>query len=431
VERGAQGVDSLLDERVDWRWKGFPPTAGEVTVGELREQKWNVLNGDLLFPVMVLKESALRHNLDTMARFCRQAGVSLAPHGKTTMAPQLVQRQFEAGAWAICAATVSQARVLRAFGAPRVLIANEVVDRGAIGWIAQEQDSHPDAEIFCLVDSVEAVSLITETLADVRPRRDIPVLVEFGIAGGRAGSRTPQRAQEVAKAVGRSSHIRLAGVEGYEGIIQAGDLETTLQAVDEYLDRLRKVTESLAASGSFEGSDEVVVTAGGSAYFDRVMERLAGPWDLRLPVRVVLRSGCYLTHDSGHYERLSPFGARGHGEPRLLPALEVWGVVLSRPEPELAIVGFGKRDVPYDLELPVPHTVRTRKGVVRSIGGTLSVTDLNDQHAYVKLEPGEDVGVGDLVGCGISHPCTAFDKWPLIPVVDDDYGVIDAVRTFF
>jgi D-serine deaminase-like pyridoxal phosphate-dependent protein len=311
------------------------------------------------------------------------------------------------------------------------LIANEVVDRGALGWIAREQDSHPDTEIFCLVDSVEAVSLMTDTMANLRPRREIPVLVEFGITGGRTGSRTPQQAQEVAEAIRRSPHVRLAGMEGYEGIIQAGDLETTLREVDEYLDHLREVTMSLVASGSFEGSNEVVVSAGGSVYFDRVVERLARPWDLNLPVRVVLRSGCYLTHDSGHYERLSPFGARGHGEPRLHPALEVWGVVLSRPEPELAIVGFGKRDVPYDLDLPIPHTVRTRDGVVRSIGGTLTVTSLNDQHAYVRVERGEDVSVGDLVGCGISHPCTAFDKWPLIPVVDDDYRVIDAVRTFF
>lgn len=431
MEQGDRGAGGPFGEAVDWRWKGFPPTGGEVKLRDIREQKWSVLRGDLLLPAMVLKESALQHNLDTMARFCREAGVSLAPHGKTTMAPQIVQRQFAAGAWAVCAATVSQARVFRAFGAPRVLIANEVVESAAAAWIAREQDRHTEVDVFCLVDSVEGVSLMRDALEALHPRRPLPVLLEIGIREGRAGCRTPQQAGEVADAVARSPYLRLAGVEGFEGIIDRGDLDTTLRSVDEYVDQIRTVTGSLAAAGSFRGSDEVIVSAGGSAYFDRVVEGLTGRWELALPVRVVLRSGCYVTHDAGHYQRLSPFGARGDGEPRLRPALEVWGVVLSRPEPGLAIVGFGKRDVPSDLDLPIPQAVQKRERSLRSVDGTLTVTALNDQHAYVRVEPGEDVEVGDLVGCGISHPCTAFDKWSLIPVVDDDYVVIDAVRTFF
>lgn len=431
MERADQNTEAGLREAVDWRWKGFPPTDGELGVDDIRDQKWNVLRGDLLLPALVLKESALQHNIDTMARFCRQAGVSLAPHGKTTMSPQIVQRQFAAGAWAVCAATVSQARVFRAFGAPRVLIANEVVEPAATAWIAREQDSHGGVEILCLVDSVEGVSRMAETLEALHPERPIQVLLELGVPGGRAGCRTSQQAREVADAVTRSSHLRLAGVEGFEGLIDAGDLGSAIRSVDEYIDRIRRTTESLAAAGSFQGSDEVVVTAGGSAYFDRVVEGLAWPWELEPAARVVLRSGCYVTHDDGHYERLSPFGSRGGEESRLRPALEVWGAVLSAPEPGLAIVGFGKRDVPYDLDLPTPRAVQRRDRTLRVVDGTLAVIALNDQHAYVRVAAGEEVMVGDLIGCGISHPCTAFDKWRLIPVVDDDYLVIDAVRTFF
>jgi D-serine deaminase-like pyridoxal phosphate-dependent protein len=38
--------------------------------------------------------------------------------------------------------------------------------------------------------------------------------------------------------------------------------------------------------------------------------------------------------------------------------------------------------------------------------------------------------VGDWVDCGPSHPCTVFDKWQLLPVVDGD-TVVDLVRTWF
>jgi D-serine deaminase-like pyridoxal phosphate-dependent protein len=146
-------------------------------------------------------------------------------------------------------------------------------------------------------------------------------------------------------------------------------------------------------------------------------------------VRVVLRSGCYVTHDTRFYEGLSPLGARATGAERLRPALEAWGAVLSRPEPGLALLLLGKRDAAHDIDLPMPFAVRGRDGLRAAEG--LEVVDLNDQHAFVRVPPADPLAVGDLVGCGMSHPCTAFDKWRLIPVVDDDYAVVDAVHTFF
>ena len=66
--------------------------------------------------------------------------------------------------------------------------------------------------------------------------------------------------------------------------------------------RLRAAVLRLAAV--FE-TDDVVVTAGGSTHFDLVAEMLTG-WPAGLAVRTVLRSGCYLTHDDGLYQRTSP-----------------------------------------------------------------------------------------------------------------------------
>jgi D-serine deaminase-like pyridoxal phosphate-dependent protein len=182
-------------------------------------------------------------------------------------------------------------------------------------------------------------------------------------------------------------------------------------------------------AGSFRGSEQIVLTAGGSAFFDLVVDRLRGPWPGDADVRVVLRSGCYLTHDSGIYERVSPLPTRG-GERGFQPAIELWGSVLSRPEPGLALLGFGKRDVPFDIDLPVPQVVRSL-GDVRDAAGLLTIRELNDQHAYGRVDPEMTLDVGDLVRCGLSHPCTAFDKWRVIPVLDDEDRVIDAIATFF
>jgi D-serine deaminase-like pyridoxal phosphate-dependent protein len=415
-------LGEIRAEPVDWRFRCFPTTGEPTTIGELADRRWNALAGDLLLPVMVLKESAVAHNVELMARYCRAHGVDLAPHGKTPMAPQLALRQLEAGAWGITAATVAQVRVFRSFGVGRILLANELVDTAGLRWVADELAADPAFDFLCLADSAAGVARMGEALA--RAGRPALVLVELGMPGRRAGCRSVTEARAVAEAVASTPALELAGVEGYEGLSEDQD------EVDRFLGDLRELTEELDAVGLFAGRGEIVVSAGGSAWLDRVVEILGGGWRLSAPLRIVLRCGSYLTHDSVHYERISPFGTRIPGE-RLRPALEAWGAVLSRPEPGRAIVGFGKRDVPYDLDLPLPRLVRSAAGELRSVAGELTVTELNDQHAFVSVADGFELTVGDLVGCGISHPCTAFDRWPLLPVVDDDYTVVDAVRTYF
>jgi D-serine dehydratase len=405
-----------LDEALDQRDRWLPPGAGEVPLDRVARRGWHALT-DLLFPVLVLHERALAHNLDLMARFCRASGVSLAPHGKTTMSPQLIARQLEAGAWGVTAASPAQARLFRGFGVERIVLANQVVDPLGLEWLAGESDG-----VYCLVDSLRAVDLMDEGLAGRGP---VAVLVEMGLAGGRTGCRTLEDGRRVAEAVGRSRSLRLAGVECFEGVVSEPG-----ETVDGVLRDVRALTEALGSEGAFDGLEEVLVTAGGSSFFDRAVHHLAAGWDLGRPVRVVLRSGCYLTHDHGSYERLSPFGGRLPDWEPLRQAMEVWGLVHSRPEPDLAIVGFGKRDVSYDMGLPRPLTVRGRDGATRPATG-MEVFRLNDQHAYLRLPADDELAVGDAVGCGLAHPCTVFDKWRSMPVVDEDYRVLGAVRTYF
>ena len=408
----APTVEQLLAERVDGRHRGFGAVAEGLTVAELGAQRYDLRRGDLPLPLLVLRASALEHNLRAMHGWCAERGLSLAPHGKTAMAPQLVRRQLEAGAWGMTAATVQQLAVMRAAGARRVIVANEVVGAAEIAWLARERAA--GCEVHCLVDSVAGARQLDAGLAAAATRDaaagPLPVLVEIG--GARAGCRTDDEALAVARAVEAAPRLVLAGVEGYEGTLGSDREPGTLAAVDAFLDRLRELAVQLDARGAFAGVPEILVSAGGSALFDRVAQRLAFPEPLSRPVRVVIRAGCYLTHDDGLYARVSPL-------PELRPALELWARVLSCPEPGLAIAGFGKRDAPYDLGLPV---VREPAGV--------TVEALADQHAFLR-DPAGALRVGDVLRSGISHPCTAFDRWSLIPVLDDEDVVIDAVRTLF
>jgi D-serine deaminase-like pyridoxal phosphate-dependent protein len=205
------GLDPDADAFVDPTTKGFPAVDRPIRLGAVGSQTWRL--ADLPLPVMVLRESALAHNLRLMSAFCREHGVELMPHGKTTMAPQLWRRQLEAGATGIAAADTVQARVMAAAGVPMILIANEVTDEAGLRWIADELRD-PPASLMCCVDSADGVRLAAAALRGVP--RPLPVLVELGHPGGRAGCRTIDEALMVAELVLVTPELVLAGASGYD-----------------------------------------------------------------------------------------------------------------------------------------------------------------------------------------------------------------------
>jgi D-serine deaminase-like pyridoxal phosphate-dependent protein len=405
--------------------------AGPVTAARLAQDRPSLFDPELAMPVMVLREADLAHNIAAMAGYCADAGVRLAPHGKTTMAPQLFARQLEAGAWGICAANLSQVRLYREFGVARVLVANEVADPAAVGWLAAEMAADPGFDCYVYADSPDGVRLLEDGLRDGGgDRRPLPVLVELGQPGGRGGCRSVGEALAVASAVTASPVLRLAGVAGYEGSIGHDREPATLAAVAGFCRELRALAGLLPPVPA--GQDDYLVTVGGSAFFDVVVDELTAEDGSGPTPPVVLRSGAYVSHDHGFYARLSPGvqpGGAGRG-PALRPALEVWTRVLSAPEPGLAIADAGRREAPVDQGPPVPLRVRRPGGETADATG-MRVARLDDEHAYLRVPPGNPLRPGDLVCLGISHPCTAFDKWPLIPVVDEAYRIVDVVRTFF
>jgi D-serine deaminase-like pyridoxal phosphate-dependent protein len=417
----SEAIAALAEETIDWRFKGLPPGTVKQLIGR------ELFGDDFMSPLLTLDDDALTHNIATMASWCDRRGVALAPHGKTTMAPAVFARQLLSGAWAITVATASQARVCRAFGVSRILLANQLIDTGALRWIVEEL-ADPDFEFSCWVDSERGVELMTEALAGTR--RPVDVLIELGATGARAGVRHPESAVAVARAVAASPVLRLVGVAGYEGAVASDVSVGALATVDSYLHAMRDLTTLLAAKGLFEVRDKVVVTAGGSSYFDQVADVLTARWPGDLDVLPVMRSGCYVTHDDGLYREQSPLGAapRIVGMPPLRAALRVWARVTSRPDVDLALLTLGRRDVGVDAGYPEPRFIR-RHGVAERLSGC-RVVELNDQHAFLRVARSQQVCVGDWVGLGISHPCTTIDKWQLIPLVRDG-RVIDLIRTFF
>jgi D-serine dehydratase len=325
------------------------------------------------------------------------------------MCPALFRRQLDAGAWAITVANASQFLVTAAHGVGRIVIANQLTGRANIHSVAAAMAGDPQLEAYCLVDSVEGVEHLAGHLRTSTRGRPLPVLIEWGRAGWRTGVRCFEQGLDVFRAVaGHADFLRFAGVEAFEGL--ASDAATA----QSFLGGVSMLAREIPVG---EGG-ELLFSIGGSSYLDLVQVALdAAPagW------KKVVRSGCYITHDHAHYDAMQQAAAarRLVELPVFRPALELWSYVQSVPDPGRALLTFGKRDCPYDMELPIPLNVKGK------------IVKLNDQHAYLEFAAETPLHVGDRVACGISHPCTAFDKWRVIPVVDDEYNVLALYETYF
>ena len=402
----------------------FDHALGSTDIAQL---DWNLLREDLSLPSAVLYQDKLLHNLNWMRQFISAYGVKLAPHGKTTMAPRLFEMQMQAGAWGITLATAHQSQVAYAHGVRRILMANQLVGKQNLAIIARLLRD-PEVEIYSLVDSAEQIDQLGTFYSSQGLR--LNVLIELGVLGGRAGVRGDQQLEAVLEALARwKPSILLAGIEIYEGVLQDEF------SIRNFLKRAVEVTRRLLTENHFRRSP-ILLSGAGSSWYDVVAEVFSAA-AFGNAVEIVLRPGCYLTHDVGAYREAqariratNPIAQQMNSG--LLPALQVWAYVQSIPEPEKAIVGMGKRDAAFDSGLPVPGlTFRPGNAVPRTVDAHWAVTKLMDQHAFLQIHAGDDLRVGDMIAFDICHPCLTFDKWRTLPILDANYQVIDIIQTFF
>lgn len=416
------------DAVVDWRHKCLGPAQVGKSVREIAATGTRI--SALPTPLVTLDATAVEHNIAVMNSFLNENRILLSPHGKTTMSPQLWQRQLDAGAWAITVATPWQLRVAVHHGVKRIQHAGAVLDPTELRAVADMLSTDPGLEVYVWVDSVDSAEI---TAAGYPPEcRPLNVLVERGGVGGRTGARTLAESIDTAEVVHKAANLNLAGVAAWEGSLQDAQGPSGRELVARFCDGVADTFRSLLGAGYLRAEKQPLITGGGSAFFDIVVERWAPLMDLG--AMIVLRSGCYLTHDDGFYAHASPFECRT-GSP-LRAALNAWAQVVSRPESGLVILNAGRRDISFDQGFPIPQAVRGT-GARQSDADLRAarISSVNDQHSYMTVADNSSLSLGDVVRLGISHPCTTFDKWTMVPIVDDatsaDPMIIGAVRTYF
>jgi D-serine deaminase-like pyridoxal phosphate-dependent protein len=382
---------------------------------------------DVSLPALVIHQQALNHNIRWMQAFATNSGAELAPHGKTSMVPALFRRQLEEGAWGMTLASAVQTRAAFVHGVRRVLMANQLVGAANMALIAEMLDDSM-FEFHCMVDHPDNVAALGEFFG-ARGLR-LNVMIEYGVVGGRCGCRSEEQVLLLAEAIAAQPALALTGIEGYEGVIHGEQAEAGIRAFAASLVRL---AVDLQDRGAF-ALERPIVTASGSAWYDLIAEAF-DEQQVRERFLGVLRPGSYVVHDHGIYKdaQCCVLDRRADLHEGLRPAMEVWAHVQSLPEPGLAVIALGKRDVAYDAGLPSPLR-RYAPGVVPAQGVDISdctVTAVMDQHAFMTVPQGCELKVGDIIAFGASHPCLTFDKWRQGCLVDENLQVIESFDTCF
>ncbi|MBR0860196.1 alanine racemase [Bradyrhizobium liaoningense] len=421
-------------QRLSTTTRGIPLVDG-LSAEDIGSQRWSPARGDLALPALTLDETSFAANRDLFLAWCASAGVAVAPHAKTPMSPELARSLRAAGAWGTTVASLQQAAVLLAHGERRLLLANEIGGLASGRRLGALLSAYPDVEFHAFADSPEAVAALAEA-ARIAGRSALSVLVELG--AGRAGARDRAAVEATIAAVLAADRLVLGGVATYEGAAATADTDETMRAIAALMAR---TIETFALVRTAAPGRPLIISAGGSAYFDIVTRALVPVAQADGDATVLLRSGALFFADHGIYARafaeldrrsgLVIHGARHSAAEGFRPALTLWAEVLSRPEAGLAIAGFGMRDASFDQGLPVPLRV-FRDGVAQQgLAETLSVSRLNDQHAFLSAAPGSALAVGDIIAFGISHPCTCLDRWRVILALDIDGVVTRALPTQF
>ncbi|WP_258130408.1 alanine racemase [Achromobacter anxifer] len=428
-------LETLLDTPLDDTYRGIPPGEPALPLRAVASRRWQPRNGDMALPVLTLDEAAFAHNVERIFQYARSHGAALAPHAKTPMSPQIVQRLLDAGAWGATVANLQQAAVLLRAGVTRLMLGNEIGGTASGARLGKLLAAYPDARLLAFADSAATVRSLAAAAAQAG--RPVEVLVEVG--GGRAGARDDAAVAAILDAIReQDDKLALAGVATYEGAVASSDAALTATNIAALMERAARAFRQVRALAP---QAPLVFTAGGSAFFDQVTQA-AQPWLAEDGnAQLVLRSGAIFFHDHGTYQRaLQAMDARAgfqvDGQARnaatdFRPALRLWGEVLSRPEPGLAICGFGMRDVSYDQDLPAPLAAFRDGAPLAGWDAQARVTRLNDQHAFLAIAPDSALAPGDVIEFGISHPCTCLDRWRVFFGLDVDGRVQSAYRTFF
>lgn len=330
-------------------------------------------------PSMIVDLDLMEANIKKLMDKLLPTGLSIRPHLKTTKSAILAGKLAKAGAKGGCVAKISEAEAIAAQGFDDLLITCEIVGPAKVQRLVELYRKHRKIRI--VVDSEVAASAINDALARSGIDEPIATLIDLDVGLHRTGVKPGEPALALARHVGGLKHLKLIGVQGYEGHLQ--HLHDYNDRKTQCLESMRTLTSTADAFRKAGFNIEVVTTGGtGTAEFCA-----------SVPGVTELQPGSFIFMDTDYRAAVGTFYSN---------SLTILSTVVSKQGPRAVTIDAGLKSLTTDSGLAECKDPRYTYDV------------LGDEHGSLTWEEGTpDLAVGDRVEMIPSHidPTINLHDW--------------------
>lgn len=320
-------------------------------------------------PSMIVDLDAMEENIRKLMGLLTPMRVNIRPHLKTTKSPILAKKLVKAGAKGGCVAKLSEAEVMATNGFDDLLITCEIVGPVKVARLVELYRHHPNIRI--VVDSEPGATAINEALAASDIEQPIQTLIDLDVGLHRTGV-APESALALAKHIIALKHLKLIGVQGYEG---------HLQHLHDRAEREKECRASMATLTNTadllreNGFDIQVVTTGGTG---------TAEFCATTPGVTEVQPGSFIFMDTDYRNAVGTFFSN---------SLTVLSTVISKSESERYVtIDAGLKALTTDSGFAEPKNL---PGVI--------YTPMGDEHGRLSWEGESNLSIGTRVEMIPSH----------------------------
>jgi D-serine deaminase-like pyridoxal phosphate-dependent protein len=305
---------------------------------------------------MVVDLDTMEANISKMMSTLVATGIKVRPHAKTTKSPALIKKLIQAGAIGCCVAKISEAEVMAAGGVTDLLITTEIIGAPKVKRLVELLRRYPD--IKSVVDSQYCATKLNAALEEAGFTYPLQVLIDLNVGLDRTGIQPGEPAVQLARDIQKLPHLKLIGVQGYEGHLQHVHDRKEREASTRAAMKLLTDTATLMKK---EGFNIETVTAGGTG----TAEFCADCQGL-----TEVQPGSFIFMDTDYRNAIGT---------RFANSLTILSTVLSKPAPFRATIDAGLKSLTTDSGYAEPKDL---------VGFTYE--PLGDEHGALTWTDGED-----------------------------------------
>jgi D-serine deaminase-like pyridoxal phosphate-dependent protein len=327
-------------------------------------------------PALVVYPDRVRENIARAVGMVGDAA-RLRPHVKTHKSPAVTRLMLDAGIRRFKCATIAEAEMLAAEGAPDVLLAYQPVGP-KVGRLVQLIRQYPAANFSCLIDHADAATAMAKVFDDAG--LTVPVYLDLNVGMDRTGITPGPEALELYRTALRLEGIDPVGLHVYDGHIRDTDPVALKAKCDEAFGSVRRLKEEIAALPAASGGRDLTIIAGGSPTF---------PVHAAREAEIQCSPGTFVYWDKG-------YGDQFPAQPFTPDALVVARVISLRGDSRLCL-DLGHKSIAAENELG--------RRVFFLNGPELRAVGQSEEHLVVEAGPGHGYRIGDVLYGVPYHIC--------------------------